>query len=143
MQTHFCRSVVIVTARIVCGGRGSIEPLFKPSGSLTRPRGRDCTQEYCGLRATLNGYLRITYFWMSFLFFVGMGQVGFSSSHGWLWGCLVFWFRLFFGLCWDGERGFFVVGLCWMGGMRMGKFIACIIFLPINPVKKSRLAILP
>jgi hypothetical protein len=30
-----------------------------------------------------------------------------------------------------------------MGGMRMGKFMPCIILLPIKPVKKYRLAILP
>jgi len=35
----------------------------------------------------------------------------------WLWGWLVFWFGLFFGLRWDGGSGFFVGWLCWMGGM--------------------------
>jgi len=33
---------------------------------------------------------------------------------------LVFWFRRFFGFCWDGNSRFFVVKLCWMGWDRMG-----------------------
>jgi hypothetical protein len=61
-------------------------------------------------------------------------------------GCGSVWF---FGLgCFPvrvgmGKEVFFVVELCWMGGMRMGKFMPCIILLPIKPVKKYRLAILP
>ena len=48
-----------------------------------------------------------------------MGCAGNFPSHVWLWGWLVFWFGLFFCLRWDGESGFFVGGLCWMGGMGM------------------------
>jgi hypothetical protein len=36
---------------------------------------------------------------------------------------LVFWFGLVFGFCWDGEGGFFIVSLCWMGWDRMGRYI--------------------
>jgi hypothetical protein len=59
-----------------------------------------------------------------FLFFVGMGVVVVSRPVFGLWGWLVFWFLLFFGLCWAGWAGFCSRAVCWLyvgwDGTRMG-----------------------
>jgi hypothetical protein len=47
----------------------------------------------------------------------GRGALSFSHPTFWLWNSLVFWFRRFFCLRWDGESDFFGGKLCWMGGM--------------------------
>jgi hypothetical protein len=45
----------------------------------------------------------------------------------WLWNGLVFWFRLFFSLLWDGWSGILSRGSTWFNvgwdGMRMGKYV--------------------
>jgi hypothetical protein len=54
------------------------------------------------------------------LFFVGMGGFYVAPSHCGVRFGFVFCFGLFLCLRLDGRRAFFVRGLCWMGGMRMG-----------------------
>ncbi len=57
----------------------------------------------------------------------GWVALNFSRPMFWLWNGLVFWFRLFFCLRWDGESDFFAGKLCWMGGMGMSSFLVCLI----------------
>ena len=40
-----------------------------------------------------------------------------------LWFGLVFWFRLFFSCCWDGERELFVLKPCWDGWDGVGVYV--------------------
>ncbi len=54
----------------------------------------------------------------------------------WLWNGLVFWFRLFFSLRWDGWSGILSHGLTWFyvgwDGMRMGKYVGSWILAVCN-----------
>lgn len=53
-----------------------------------------------------------------------MGACGLFPSHGFGWMCLLFWFGVFFCLCWDEESGVIccISMQCYVGvdGMRMG-----------------------
>jgi hypothetical protein len=69
------------------------------------------------------------------LFFVGMGVFVVSRPVVGLWGGLVFWFGLFFGLCWDGWGGFLfpcaMLGYVGWDGIGMGRYVAVFCFMVV------------